>query len=1442
MATLNEGLCLVDDIARELSFYDGGNYKQLNEQTIINRCKDLLEKVKTNIMAKDPDGIIRAEKLSSDDWRRISLLVGPLARCFTASSPPAAPTVKTRHASAVAVAALALLSSCNQQSKVIATSALENGVVDAFVSTLRNSLRSQVNDRVVKAMLYKLIESLWGFTLYATTQLQQDMVAKDVVNVCLDLVTSATVEIESKLNASKTLYNCLSSHGRVVTELRASKVAALNHLVQQLGSQVPSPEAAAHLALTGLSSGASKAISMPQMLPSIMSWIWFLPNYIVDHLIDSLAFTLNRVVVLVWPDGHPGIPLLEQGRDEPSAGPLHVAQLSLPNRSLQKTLQHLFRSIASGIADKRLVSILRGARLPSVTHDPAESEDLNVAEAEEEAGGTGLPARLVKVVREGRPDGNETRVALELLDELFACDANGGHPELADDALAAGLLASMTEMGVLHSLHTEAGIAGVSAYVRLTMKLIRRVPYTPGLGSRLHGSGVPASVAYVAFWPTSRVSLKLEALQTLYELVQLDTNMTEHVVAMNNFPVALTNTLLGGDPDTRKPAKKSGSSAAGKKKSGSGMGPSTAAAAAATSTAIASEISVTNRRDHRDQMQETAFNILTVVLDEARESDKVWETVVESSMLPRLVQHSCAFPMQPALLAELLLAIGITFKDHRDDIASVGPLQAACAPHILPLLIHEEPVVVAAAARVLRDILLDMVRYRSDSTDVAEGDEILKALVAAGPSIDTADVAAAKAAAAAAKAATVVAAVAVVKEGEPRPSPGKPEPMTRQEEGGSPNGGPVVPPGASGTPTDESQRASAQGDGMMEVDTGPISGAAPLTVVAGFTRAAGAGDCSGLGVGGAGASVSVPGVAETAAAAAAAGDAGREPDTLDLVDVTAQGLGLMCAAIQICVATVLQRPRGVTPASASSGLRAAAVAAMPVSSTALSPTKGGGPPVRTAVLTAPPTVMEGPAYEALEALLLSCRLLGEACLHMPPHGIVRKHLARAFAYARPAAEELAVALQALPDLEHGHLQLQSDCHALLDVLGKIPVLNVALLPKPKVVEEEDANLISAPAPLPGPKKGRPPGTGKRASQVNLTADGTLQPIQGPTKRQRTASAAALAAAEDTAPRTRASAIATNGELTAIGNMRVSVPRGAAAVAAAVAGNGSALPAEVYSTAGTLLQHGKAGGRTSGGGADAAGGTPLAQYGSDGPRIDAGRGGVPSSSAAAAVQGARAASGLGIPLPAMPRATRTPQPEHVTGQEQTAAQQSAPLSESPSISLENQDNQAGPSLATRTAAVAGGADAKVKQESAVAGPVPSTLNGVPDAGGAKGRVNAAEFRARYLEMKTQNARMVQELENLRLAKEESESLQRKTAAMLSSRNELLARALQELGDKHQEVEDLKKQLENVTAELQGAQQTVNSLQSVMTGSAAELEQLRAENADLKAELANLADLE
>ncbi|GLC39105.1 hypothetical protein PLESTB_000006900 [Pleodorina starrii] len=1527
--TLQEALGHVDELAKELSFYDGGIYKQIQEQTVINKCKDTLEKVKTVLMAKEPDGSLRADRLSTSDWRRIAGLMAPLARCFAATSPsPVAPTAKTRHASSQAVAALALLSSCNTKSKIIVTSALENGVVDAFVATLRNSLRNPVSDRVVKAMLYKLIEALWGFTLYATSQHQQDMVAKDVVNVCIDLVTASSVETESKLNASKTLYNCLVASSRAVTELRTSKVQALNAQLQQLAGLIPDPASAAGLLANGGGGGGggggAKAISMPVMLSAFMSWIWFLPHYILDHLMDSLSRMLARLVVLAWPEGAPGIPLLEPGREEPLAGPLQVAQLSLPNRALRNTMQTLFKTIASGLADPRLVGILRGARLPA----PAGAADAAADDAAAAAArlGTGLPARLVRVVREGRPDGVETKVALELLDELFACDADGGHPELADDALAAGLLASMTEMGVLDALRTEAGLQGVVAFVRLAFKLVKRAPYTPGLPARLHDSGVPASVAYLAFMPATRVSLKLEALQTLREIVQLDTDMTEHVVSMNNFPMALTNTLLGGDPDGRKPAgrpqtKKSGGGSSKKKGGAAAAAAAATTGAAAAAAAAAADMSGPNAGrgpNHRDQMQEVAFDILTVVLDAARESDKVWETVVESGMLPRLVQHSCAFPMQPSLLAELLLAVGLTFRDHREDTASVGGLQAACAPHMLPLLLHDEPVVAGAAARVLKDILLDMARYRADSADVAEGDEILKALVAAGAAIDNADAAAARAAAAAAAAAAVAAAgmeaVPEVMMADASAVAGKGAEPVKAELGAA-----VVvvaaaaQHGSAGSPAAaDLQRSAALGTGAMDVD-----------VPAASTVAHDAPAATSPGTGG--------GAAAAGDAAAASTAAALEPEVPELIDVTAHGLGLVCAAMQSCIATVLQRPRAgaATPASASPPAGAgAAASAAPAVSTASSPMPGPAAAAAAAATAAATStsgpvaiVLDGPAYESLEALLLSCRVLGEACLQMPPHGLVRRHLARALAYAKPSAEELAAALGALVDPEPGHEQLLADTREMLAVLGKIPVLDTALLPKPKPEEEEEARDMP-PAPVSNgvARKGRPTGSGKRASQGNLAADGTQQPGQQPNKRQRTASASAAAAAaavavapegtDDMAPGTlvrgRSATLTASPDCATTGSPRTSARQAAAAAAAAAtaasaaaAVNGAAGPADAPPLpppsavapgapaaaapgAGSgpsecrngaeaqpppgprrgfpeglppLLPPGKGRAAAAGGSASGNGAAALARSGSEVPgaaaagAAGAGGGGaaVPAVPAAPPVMGG--AAGLELPLPSGLRPVKT-HPPAAHGQ---AAPRPGALAESPNASLEKRANSlSAPGSATAAAAAAAPLPPPPGSGAAAAAAATSSGGGGADGGAPKGRLSAAEFRARYLDMKEQNAKMASELELLRAAKEEAEAAQRTTAEALASRTGELAQSRQELVAKDaelarraEEAETLRQQLAAARAELTAAREAAAEATAAVSGATAglrELEQLRAENAELKAELANLADLE
>lgn len=418
-------------------------------------------------------------------------------------------------------------------------------------------------------------------------------------------------------------------------------------------------------------------------------------------------------------------------------------------------------------------------------------------------------------------------------------------------------------------------------------------------------------------------------------------------------------------------------------------------------------------------------------------------------MLIRLVQHSTAFPMQPTLLAELLLSVALTFRDHREAVAVVAPLQAACGPHLLPLLLHEEPVVVAAAARVLRDIVEDMARYRSDSADVAEGDDILKALVAAGPAIDTADVAAAK--------------VAAANEGEPRVSLGN-APCQQKQVGAEPGSAAAAgSPGAAGA---ESQRGSVTKVEMkMELDppsslltstfqTGPaatMTPPVPAVEAEAGTAFASAGSTS--------ATTAAPITVHRTESGAGAAETGPLPQSVlpELVDVTAHGLGLICAAIQSCIAGLLQRPAAPAQQSSLAGAAASGAVAV-VTSAALSPAAAGagnecdkgqaGATTATTVPAAAPLHLEGPTHDALDSLLVSCRLLAEACLQMPPHGSVRRHMARAFAYARPAAGELVEALGAVPEpVEPALKLLLSSARSVAQVLRKIPVLDVALLPK-----------------------------------------------------------------------------------------------------------------------------------------------------------------------------------------------------------------------------------------------------------------------------------------------------------------------------------------------------------------------------------------------------------
>ncbi|KAG2426482.1 hypothetical protein HXX76_011711 [Chlamydomonas incerta] len=1420
--SLQEALGCIDEVARDLVFYETPYYKPGTEQAVLAKCQATLEKCRPVLIAN-------AEAITNSDWRKIATLVGPLAHCLIIQATAQyASSAKARHSAASAVAVLASLSSTTERAKVILAAALEAGVVDAFVGTLRHSLRHPNPDRVVRAMLYKMIDTLMGLACYASLAHQQVLVSKDVVDVCLELLTSGATEPESKLLASKTLYNVLATPpGGVVAALRTSKVTALNAQLQQLAGLVPDPVSAATSALAP--GAANKAISMPPLLAAIMTWVWFLPDYILDHLIESLTSLLARVVVLVWPEGCPGIPVRggggagggsgggaggEEGgggEAKPVAGPLQAAQQSLPNRSLRQTLTNCFAALCCSAVptDPRLARCLRGSRLPGRQGGPEEYEAGMGALGGSPGPGvydTALPARLVRVLLEGRPDGMEVKVALELIDELFAAaesassaagaaaaaagggsgggagahPAAGGGPNpnegladaLAEDCLSAGLLRAMSDLAVFPAMRTEAGLQGLSAYVRLSSKLVKRAaastagltPGTPGgLAARLRDSGVPASVAYIAFWPGGKLGLKLEALMTLHELVQLDVAAAEAVVALPNFAVALANTLLGGDPETRKPPKKSG----GKNKGGGGGGGGGRGGGGGGADGGGTSAANEANRSLRDQIQDASLDVLSVVLDVSRESDKVWQSLVESGLLSRLLQHVPSFPMAPGLTAELVGMVGTLFREHgaEEEVAALGALQAACVPHLLPLLTHEDGAVQAAAARLLRSVVEDCVRYRRDSVDVEQGDDILRALLAAGPGIDTADAVAAQMAARAAAAAAAAAGTAAA--------------------GGGGGNGVKAEPGAEGAAAAAAAPGSAAAAVKMDVD-----GAAPAAAPAGpgsaeAGAAAGAGAVKPEPEAATAAAPSSGGKGSGGKAAAAAGEPGTRAGTAEpeeapeLVDVTAQGLGIMCAALQASLA---------------------AAQAAHIAAARGSPSKAGG---AAAAPVPVPLGFEPESLGQLRDLLLTVAALAEAVAGMPAQGHVRRHVARAFAHAAPAVAELSACLQVTFAAQPGgvsvsgldawqHGELAAAAARAGSALAAVPVLDVALLPKPKSDEEEEEKAAGA-----ANNRKRAAVSNKRASKEALgaaaaaaAADGVNPGAGGaaaapPAKRQRTASLAAREAAAAAAAEAEAEAAA------------------AAAVAAGVqrfrSSGGSPL----------LAAH-----RTSSGAID--GGAGLL------PSLPSGVTRIPPALARAAV-----GAGGGLPLAGM-GAVRAPPPAGGAG--------SGLLDRSPSTSVDGigiprvaSFNNGAPGSATAAAAAAAAANA----------------------GGA--RPSVADFKARFMDMKNLNAKLTQELEAARRRAETAETAARQVSAVATARTGEIERLKAQLAAAQRQTDALSASLAEAVRLRDAAEATAAAASRIAAAGGAaglvqqlaardaEIDRLLAENARLQRELEELNDI-
>lgn len=139
-------LRLADELAADLAFYDEGAapYTALVEQQAFHRCRESLDKLKDAFHRRESVGSPWQDQLTEHHWERLAELLARLAWPLISTQLKVTPTSKTRHSSAQAVAVLASLSACNADAKVIASTAAESGIVDIFVATLRQELRTPV--------------------------------------------------------------------------------------------------------------------------------------------------------------------------------------------------------------------------------------------------------------------------------------------------------------------------------------------------------------------------------------------------------------------------------------------------------------------------------------------------------------------------------------------------------------------------------------------------------------------------------------------------------------------------------------------------------------------------------------------------------------------------------------------------------------------------------------------------------------------------------------------------------------------------------------------------------------------------------------------------------------------------------------------------------------------------------------------------------------------------------------------------------------------------------------------------------------------------------------------------------------------------------------------------------------------------------------------------
>ncbi|KXZ48816.1 hypothetical protein GPECTOR_25g401 [Gonium pectorale] len=294
----------------------------------------------------------------------------------------------------------------------------------------------------------------------------------------------------------------------------------------------------------------------------------------------------------------------------------------------------------------------------------------------------------------------------------------------------------------------------VMSWIWLVSRLVTYAKYHPSGPTMLVESRLAETVTEVGLAPGCKNSaLKQKAVEVLTEMVRLEPELALPLVAKQDMALALASAALADDPGG--PSKAAGDKSPGGKKAdkrkragsktltkvgaSAGSPPPDGAAGGGGRGAAGAATAVGLRK-----LQQASWSLLVDVLYAANDEPKVWTALAGSGMLPWLLQRCAAAPLPSGQLPEALLAVGSFLGAVGAGAGNPGyqqaweaygarlaPLHAACAPHLLPLLLHADPKVVDSASDLLVAMLQSMERWIGSERTREHGDAVLHALLTA---------------------------------------------------------------------------------------------------------------------------------------------------------------------------------------------------------------------------------------------------------------------------------------------------------------------------------------------------------------------------------------------------------------------------------------------------------------------------------------------------------------------------------------------------------------------------------------------------------------------------------------------------------------------------------------------------------------------------------------